>query len=139
MSGARGDLGVSQWLARVMERYLAEGLYEPHLARVNDLYRQKRDVAAAALKDTCGQWVDFEIPEGGFFLWEQLSDEVDGASVMTKAVANGVVCRPGERFFGESEATQHQQWFRMAFSMVPITELERGIAALGKAIADSVR
>ena len=68
-----------------------------------------------------------------------LADEIDGAKLATKALEAGVACRPGERFFGESEATLHQQWFRMAFSMVAESELERGIAALGKAMADSTR
>ena len=41
--------------------------------------------------------------DGGFFHWLQISDAVDGNEVMMRAIANGVQCRPGERFFGESE------------------------------------
>jgi 2-aminoadipate transaminase len=139
IGAVKGDLGVSQWLARVVARYMEEGKLDPHLAMVNALYREKRDVAVQALRDHCDPWVSFDVPDGGFFLWVELAPEVDGEQVMRKAFAEGVMCRPGERFFGEGEADLHKQWFRLAFIMVPTDEIERGIAALGTAIADSVR
>jgi 2-aminoadipate transaminase len=139
LGAVKGDLGVSQWLARVVTRFMDEGKLDPHVAMVNALYREKRDIAVQALRDQCGPWVTFDVPEGGFFIWVELSPDVDGEQVMRKAFAEGVVCRPGERFFGESDADAHKQWFRLAFIMVPKDELERGITALGKAIADSAR
>jgi 2-aminoadipate transaminase len=139
IGAVKGDLGVSQWLARVVARFMDEGKLDPHVAMVNELYREKRDIAVRALRDQCGPWVNFEVPEGGFFIWIELSPDVDGEQVMQKAFAEGVMCRPGERFFGETDADAHKQWFRLAFIMVPKDELERGITALGKAIADSAR
>ena len=139
IGAVKGDLGVSQWLARVVTRFMDEDKLDPHVAMVNALYREKRDIAVQALRDQCGPWVTFDVPEGGFFIWIELSPDVDGDQVMQKAFAEGVVCRPGERFFGETDADAHKQWFRLAFIMVPKDELERGITALGKAIADSAR
>jgi 2-aminoadipate transaminase len=139
MSCVRGDLGVSQFLARVVAKYVAEGLYDKHVTMVNELYRRKRDLAAAALREHCGDLVSFDSPDGGFFHWLQISDAVEGSEVMMKAIENGVACRPGERFFGESEQDLHAQYLRMAFSMVPESELERGIAALAQALKDSVK
>jgi len=135
MADVRGDLGVSQWLGRAVARYLAEDRYDDHVARVNALYREKCDVAVAALREHCGDAVRFDVPEGGFFLWCELAAGVDGKAVMKNALADGVYFRPGERFFGETDADVHKQWFRLAYSMPPIREIERGIAALGKAIA----
>jgi len=53
---------------------------------------------------------------------------------MRKAFAEGVVCRPGERFFGESDAVAHKQWFRLAFIMVPKDELEHLQVREGEAV-----
>ena len=139
LGSVRGDLGVSQWLARVVARFMDEGKLDPHVAMVNALYREKRDLAVRALRDQCGPWVDFDVPEGGFCLWIELSPHVDGEQVLQKAFAEGVMCRPGERFFGDTDGDAHKQWFRLAFVMVPKDEIERGITALGKAIADSAR
>ena len=128
-----------QWIARVVARFMSEGKLEPHIAAVNARYREKRDVAVAALREHCGPWVTFDVPEGGFFIWVGLAPEVDGQQAMMKALAEGVVCRPGERFFGDTDADVAKQWFRLNFTMIDITEIERGIAALGAAIAASVR
>jgi 2-aminoadipate transaminase len=133
MSAVRGDLGVSQWLSRVLERFLAEGLYEPHLEKVRALYREKRDLALAALERHCAGRLRWNEPEGGYFLWCTLADGIDGREVMKRAFADGVVCRPGERFFGDPEPAK--SFFRLAFTTVPAEEIEPGIAALGRAIA----
>ena len=137
LSAVRGDLGVSQWLARVMAEFMKEGRLEPHVEKVNELYRRKRDVALRALEEHCADHLRWNGPQGGFFLWLELSDEVDGREVMKRAMAEGVVCRPGERFFGDEDAGR--QLFRLAFVLVPEREIERGIAVLGRAISQSVR
>jgi 2-aminoadipate transaminase len=137
MASVRKDLGVSQWFARVLCEYLREGLYDPHLARVRERYRQKRAVAEAALHAHCDPWVQWRTPEGGFFLWVELDSAIDGELVMEKALANGVMCRPGEVFYGDAD--QGKQRFRLAFSEVPIEEIDRGISVLGMAIAASAR
>jgi DNA-binding transcriptional MocR family regulator len=74
-------------------------------------------------------------PKGGFFLWCELDPAYDGQVVHERALAAGVACRPGERFFGDPEPAQ--SFFRLAFTMVPREEIERGIAVLGRAIAAS--
>jgi 2-aminoadipate transaminase len=119
----------------VVEAFLAEGLYDPHLDKVCALYREKRDIAVAALAQHCGDSLRWNVPEGGYFLWCTLADGIDGREVMKRAFADGVVCRPGERFFGDPEPAKN--FFRIAFTTVPLEEIEPGIAALGRAIAAS--
>ncbi|NRA00977.1 MAG: PLP-dependent aminotransferase family protein [Myxococcales bacterium] len=135
LSAVRGDLGVSQWLARVIAEYLREDLLEPHIAAVCERYRQKRDAAVHALREHCAPCVRFRVPEGGYFLWLELTPEIDAGKLRAQAFSRGVVCRPGERFFGDQEDGRAR--LRLAFSMVPTAEIERGIAALGAALSES--
>jgi len=137
LSAVRGDLGVSQWVARVVAEYLREGLYEPHLEKVNALYRRKRDVALAALREHCAEWLSWTEPDGGFFLWLEADERIDGRQVLRHAIARGVVCRPGERFFGAPE--DGRQFFRLAFVTVPEDDIARGIEVLGEALRASAR
>ncbi|MCZ6785122.1 MAG: PLP-dependent aminotransferase family protein [Proteobacteria bacterium] len=137
LSAVRGDLGVSQWVARVAETFLTEGLYEPHLDKIRAVYRDKRDVALAALEQHCAGSLHWNVPDGGYFLWCTLADGIDGREVMKRAFAEGVVCRPGERFCGDPEPAK--SYFRLAFTMVPHEAIEPGIAVLGRAIAASTR
>lgn len=137
LSAVRGDLGASQWMARVVAQYLREGLYEPHLAKVNALYRRKRDVAIAALREHCSEWLTWTQPDGGFFLWLEVTEAVDGNQVLRHAISRGVVCRPGERFFGNPD--EGRQFFRLAFTTVPEDQIEPGIAILADALRASTR
>ncbi|MEO5838035.1 MAG: PLP-dependent aminotransferase family protein [Acidimicrobiales bacterium] len=132
LSSVRGDLGVGQWVARTMTHYLTEGLLEPHVAEMNECYRAKRDFAERALHEHCDPWVRWRTPEGGFFLWVGIDDSIDAAQVMQRALTDGVLCRAGERFFGDRDSGR--QYLRLAFPSLPFAGLEEGIAILGKAI-----
>ena len=55
MAAVRQDLGVSQWMSRIMAEYLRRGRLDPHIAEANQVYRRKRDVAAAAVRRTASR------------------------------------------------------------------------------------
>ena len=137
LSKVRRDLGVSQLTARVVGRWLAEGHFDPHIARVNELYRTKRDAVMEALDQYCSSWVRWNRPEGGYFLWLELDDSVDGAALQGKAMAQGVMCRPGERFFGQTG--EGAQQLRLAFTAPTVDAMHQAIEVLGKAASESVR
>ena len=139
MSCVRGDLGVSQFLAESLPSTSPKGSTTSTSRWSTSCTAGSAISTAAALREHCGDFVTFDSPDGGFFHWLRIADEVDGTQVMMKAMENGVQCRPGERFFGESEKDLHRQYLRMAFSMVPESELERGIVALAQAMQDSVK
>ena len=132
----RQDLGVSLWISRVMSQFISEGKLDEHIDRANQVYRRKRDKAMAALGEYCGPWVKYRMPSGAFYLWLEIDERVDVAQVKEKALAEGVLCRPGELFFGDEYG---KQFLRLAYSQVSEEQIEAGIAVLGRAIADSVK
>jgi 2-aminoadipate transaminase len=131
LAAVRQDLGVSQWLSRMMADYMAAGKLDPHLAMVNDVYRRRRDIAVAAVREHCADHVSFEVPQGGFYLWLELDERVDWDRVGQEAAENGVMCRPGEMFMHGGDT---RRFLRLAYSHAPDHELVRGIEALGRAI-----
>lgn len=135
LAAVRQDLGVSQWLSRLMTEFLREGLMAPHLARANAVYRRKRDLAVAALREHCGDFVRFRIPQGSFYLWLELADGVDWERVGALTAQRGVFCRPGERFLGESG----RRFLRLAYSHVAEDVIGPGIAALGEVLQQCAR
>jgi 2-aminoadipate transaminase len=134
VSAGREDLGVSQMLAKVMKRFLDDGLYEPHVRRASEVLRKKRDVAVRALREHVGDAVTFNVPSGSLYLWLKLSEDVDWSAVQRNAFEAGVYCRPGERF---SNDPSFQQFLRLQYSYTPVDEIERGIEVFGKAVAAS--
>lgn len=131
LGAVREDLGVSQFLARVMSEYIREGLLDSHLAEVRDVYRAKRDAAVRALDAHCRPYVDFRVPDGSFFMWLEISPDVDWDNVAERVKAEGVFCRPGERFSGDDSM---RRYLRLAYSNVSVDIIERGIEALGRAL-----
>jgi 2-aminoadipate transaminase len=131
VSATREDLGVSQVTARVMERFLRDGLYDPHVRSACDVLRRKRDVAVAAVREHVGDAVSFQVPQGSLYLWLKLADGIDWTAVQRNAFRAGVYCRPGERF---SEDPAMQQFVRLQYSMAPIEDIQRGIEVFGRAI-----
>jgi 2-aminoadipate transaminase len=132
----RQDLGVSQWLARALELYVADGKLDVHIESLRAAYRRKRDIALAALREHCAPWVRFQVPQGGIYFWLEMSDAVDWDTVRDRVAQEGVACRPGERFTGDDSG---RRFLRMAYLQVPEQEITRGVAALGRALAASSR
>ena len=133
---ARQDLGVSQWLARALELYVADGKLDAHIEELRVAYRRKRDIALAALREHCSRWVRFRVPEGGIYFWLEMSEDVDWDQVRERVAQEGIACRPGERFAGDDSG---RRFLRMAYLQVSEEEIPRGVAALGRALAASSR
>ncbi|WP_157220653.1 aminotransferase-like domain-containing protein [Flavisphingomonas formosensis] len=136
LAAVRQDLGVGQWLARVMTQYLAEGLLEPHLERANQVYKSKAETAVRAMRRYCGDYVSFREPQGSFYLWVEIDERVDWETAARMAEREGIFFRPGERFMGD---TGGRQYLRLAYSHVSEDVIEQGIATLGGIIARCVR
>lgn len=134
LAAVREDLGVSQFLARVMARYLEDGHHAHQVAAICDVYRAKRDAAVAALQEHCTEFLTFRVPEGSFFLWLELGDGVDWDRAAEAVQREGVFCRPGERFTGDGSG---RRFLRLAFSLPSVDEITEGIAALGRALRES--
>ena len=128
LAAVRQDLGVGQWLARVMTEYLAEGLLEPHLVRANAVYKAKAATAVRALRAHCGDYVSFREPQGSFYLWIEIDSRVDWEAAARLAEREGIFFRPGERFMGD---TGGRQFLRLAYSHVSEDIIANGIATLG--------
>jgi 2-aminoadipate transaminase len=128
LAAVRQDLGVGQWLARVMAEYLKEGLLEPHIAGVNAIYKSKAKTASRAVREHCGDFVKFRDPQGSFYLWLEIDDRVDWQRAARIAEREGIFFRPGERFMGEATG---RQFLRLSYSHVSETVIGEGIAKLG--------
>ncbi len=133
LAAVRQDLGVGQWLARVMAEYLKEGLLDPHLAMANSVYKSKAATAVRAVHEHCGDFVRFREPRGSFYLWLEIDDRVDWSRAAKTAERDGIFFRPGERFMGTPD---ERQFLRLAYSHVGETVIHDGIKRLGAILRD---
>src|SRR5690606_39871186 len=70
----RVDNGASPLLHRIVLEVLESGAYEPHVEGLRDLYRERRDASAAALREWSEPSVQFKQALGGFLPWRVLGE-----------------------------------------------------------------
>src|SRR5207302_624972 len=66
------DFGSGNFAQMVLDRVLADGSYDRHVAELVGVYRRKRDVMLAALEEHLGALdgaVGWTRPRGGLYLW----------------------------------------------------------------------
>ncbi|MEO3388804.1 PLP-dependent aminotransferase family protein [Mesorhizobium sp. CAU 1741] len=132
----RQDLGVAQWIARVMAEFMDEGLLEPHLARACAVYGRKANIAANALREHCGDFVRFQMPQGSFYIWVEIDDQVDWDAAAARAAQEGIFFRPGERFAGVKD---NRKFLRLSYGHVSEEIIGDGIARLGAILRECAR
>jgi DNA-binding transcriptional MocR family regulator len=99
--------------------------YEPHLARLTDSLRKKRDAIVAALEKHVPE-VTFVRPEGGIFILLRLPPGTDAKE--TVQGAEGVTALPGSEFGGFPHT------LRLNFAEPALDEIEPGIERLAAAL-----
>ena len=131
----REDLGVSPLMALALADYIEAGKLEPHIEELVALYRKKCDRMTTALGEYCAPWVSWREPVGGFFIWLDLAPEVDSKRLMEAAVEESVAFNLGTRYHSDGSGEQNA---RLTFGHNSLDEIDRGVAALGRALAKSV-
>lgn len=127
--------GANPFAAHVVAAFCTRGLLEPHIARLREIYRARRDAALTALARSMPPGVTWTHPRGGFFVWVTLPAPLLARQVIVAAEQRGVTCLPGDLFFAESGGERN---LRLAFSYLSPEDIGQGIAALGDAIYTSL-
>jgi DNA-binding transcriptional MocR family regulator len=76
--------------------------------------------------------VEFDVPQGGLFLWARLPGEMSAESLLRAACKEGVDFVPGSKFF--PDGNQGKDWMRLNFVVHSPEEIEEGIKRLGIAM-----
>jgi 2-aminoadipate transaminase len=109
--------------ATVLE-FLERGRFEPNLERVRGLLRARRDAMLEALDRELAGRARWSRPEGGYFLWLELPEDVDAAALLRQAADAGVTFVPGSDFGGPPSSA------RLAFSFASPEEIDEGVSRL---------
>jgi len=123
--------GASPFAAHVVAEYCRAGHLEPHIVKLRQVYRQRCEVTLQALENHMPAGVTWTHPRGGFFVWLTLPEGIQIGLLRETARAQGVLFVPGPGFFAQGGGERN---LRLAFSFVPLDEIERGVAILAQAI-----
>jgi 2-aminoadipate transaminase len=125
----------SQFAAAVVDRFVAGGRYDPHVAELRAAYAARRDGLAAALATSLPEGCDFSVPAGGFFIWVSLPEGLRADELLPAAEAAGVSFVPAAR----SHLDGYDGGLRLAFTLYDTERLGAAAARLGTTIGSALR
>ena len=111
--------------------FLRRDSLEPNLERIRPLLAARRNAMLESLERELpdARW---SRPEGGYFIWLELADGADTATLLARAGSAGVSFVPGTDFGGAPNTA------RLAFSFVSPDEIREGVRRLGSLVAEPV-
>jgi len=112
----------------VFELCRSGGLDE-NLKVVNAALRERRDALVEALREHIPE-ARFVVPEGGYFLWLDLDEDVDTTALLAEAKEEGVTFVAGPDFMIEGGTNS----LRLSFAPVPAADVAEGIRRLARAL-----
>jgi 2-aminoadipate transaminase len=109
------------------------GGLERNVEEVNSALRDRRDALVESLERDIPE-ADFVVPEGGYFLWLTLDDDVETPALLEAAKQEGVAFVAGPDFLIEGG----QNALRLSFASVPAERVPEGVGRIARAL-ESVR
>jgi len=131
LTSVRHDMGTSAFIARTVYQFAKDGRLAKHVEGLIEHYRRKRDAMLDALDEHCAGYASWQRPEGGFFVWLTLPRGMTTRKLGAYAADEDIGFVPGSAFYN---ANGGERSLRLAFSHLPLEDIERGIAGLGRAL-----
>jgi DNA-binding transcriptional MocR family regulator len=124
----RFAMGQNQFGLRTFGQFLADGSFEPHLEKVRGIYQHKRDRLHTALTREVSDYLDWQPPAGGFYIWASPKGGIRVEDLWRTAVEEGVAVNPGSGFTpAESPGKEH---VRIAYPWTPEDQFDEAARRL---------
>jgi DNA-binding transcriptional MocR family regulator len=114
-----------------VHQFCATGDIDRSIATVCRVLAERATLLAQALRREI-PGATFHEPDGGYFLWVDLPDDIDVAKLFPAATGRGVAVVKGTDFL--LEGGQHS--LRLAYSAVLTDQIDEGVRRLAAAIED---
>lgn len=121
--------------ALAVARFIDAGELDRHLARVRRLYRARRDVLVAALRDELGDLLTIGPAEAGIHLLAGLRPPVDDVALTQRAQQLGIALTPLSPHF----AATARPGLLLGFGAMPEARLVEGVRRLAPLVREATR
>ncbi|MCU6707241.1 PLP-dependent aminotransferase family protein [Paenibacillus sp. J5C_2022] len=123
------DLHSSPINQALIDSFIRSGDMERHLAMCRQYYKRNRDDMAVFLQAYERYGWSFRLPEGGFFLWLRLPEELSATVLLLRAMEKEVSFAPGA-YFSFDGRQEYRSCIRLNFSWPLRSQMEEGLARL---------
>lgn len=113
----------------LVDEWMRKYDFEAHIEKIKGIYRGKLNLMCDLIESELGEFVCYNRPEGGLFVWCTLPESVDMLGFCKTAVEHKVAIVPGTAFLvNEDEKTQA---VRLNFSTPTDEKIVAGMKILG--------
>ena len=119
---------VTSTLATAMMR---SGSQHEYVEWLRATFARRSATMVAALREHMPEWVQFDAPSGGYFVWLRLPPGADGAALRLLGNQQGVDVRHGAQFSPTGGQRNH---LRLSYAFYDDGDIAEGVARLGRAL-----
>lgn len=119
----QGDLVLENSFAELLQN----GVIQRHLRKSLREYRERRDVFCELLKTQMGEYLDFQIPDGGMAVWSRFRKEINLELLAEKALKKELVFSNGKHHDSPGNSLNST---RLGFASSTVEELEKCVNIL---------
>jgi 2-aminoadipate transaminase len=109
-----------------------QGLLEPHVERLREVYKERRDTMLDALSEFWPEGCSWTRPQGGLFLWARVPESIDTNEFLKIALEEEVAFVPGVNFYAHRDGGHN--CMRLNFSYSSPDVIVEGVRRLGVAL-----
>jgi 2-aminoadipate transaminase len=123
-------LSPSSFTQMIISEYLSTADWRGQIDTFRGVYRERRDAILQALGDYLPD-LSWTVPNGGFYVWLKLPENVDSKSMLPRAVTELVAYTPGTAFYANGGG---RNFMRLAFCYPTPEYIREGIRRLSTVI-----
>jgi len=90
-----------QFSQMAISAYLSAHDWQGQIKQFREMYRERRDAMISALSDLMPAACQWNVPDGGFYVWMTLPPGIDAKAMLPRAVTARVAFVPGTAFFAD--------------------------------------
>ncbi|OPA81011.1 GntR family transcriptional regulator [Paenibacillus selenitireducens] len=128
------DYGSSSLSQHAVAEWLSSGLYEEHLARIRTELKYRRDYTIAILVQHYHEFAEWNMPQGGFYIWLHILRPISMRKLFERALKEGILLNPGNIY-----DRHDQQHLRLSYAYASLDQLENGLIRLAELIRQNLQ
>ncbi|MBI9048290.1 MAG: PLP-dependent aminotransferase family protein [Anaerolineaceae bacterium] len=131
MAKQAADLHTTTFNQYIAYEVAKDGFLEKHIAKIVEVYRERRNIMLEAFDECMPQGVSWTHPDGGLFLWIKLPEYIDSIKVFKDAVEQKVAFVPGQSFYVDGTG---KNTMRINFSNSTPKQIIEGVHRISNSI-----
>lgn len=113
------------------DEFIRSGLIYSYIGKVREEYRKRAETMLAAIRSLMPDYVSWNEPRGGFYLWLTLPEGTDSTEILKLSIERGAVFVIGRTF---DPSGKKNNTMRLSYCNNSAAEIEEGIPVIAEAV-----